>query len=133
MGAGVPLGDVTDIGTDTLCGCINTTLDNLLNRFLTNSKLPVIGVVTPTPWVGSTPDVTNNAMALYSEKIIECCKRKSIPVMDLYHESNLHPDNATFRALAYSRDEGNGVHPDENGHKIIAPMFEAFLGKLLLS
>ena len=133
LGGGFTLGDVTDTGTSTICGCINTTLDNLLNRFVSNGKLPVIGVITPTPWVGSTPDIANNSMAQYCEKLIECCRRKSIPVLDLYHESNLHPDNSAFRALAYSHDEGNGVHPDENGHKIIAPMFEAFLDKLLLS
>ena len=133
LGSGLLLGDPGDTGTDTICGCINTTLDNILNRYLTNGKLPTIGVITPTPWIGSEPSNPDNLFSRYCNAIIECCKRKSIPVLDLYRESNLHPDNATFRQLAYSRDDGGGVHPDENGHKIIAPMFEAFLYKLLLS
>ena len=129
---GTPLGTPSDTGTSTLCGCINTTLDNILNRFLTNSKLPVIGVITPTPWVGSEPSDPDNGFSLYCNAIIECCRRKSIPVLDLYRKSNLHPDNATFRTLAYSKDEGGGVHPDENGHKIIAPMFKSLLEKLII-
>ena len=130
---GLPLGSVTDTGTTTICGCINKTLDDLLNRFVTAGKVPTIGVVTPTPWIGQGPDDPNGAMALYCDAIIEICKRKSIPVLDLYHKSNLHPDDADFRALAYSKDDGNGVHPDETGHKIIAPMFESFLDSLLLN
>jgi hypothetical protein len=45
----------------------------------------------------------------------------------------LHPSNADFRTIAYSHDGGGGTHPDENGHKIIAPRFEAFLKTLLLN
>ena len=77
--------------------------------------------------------MTRMVQWLYIDAIIEICKRKSIPVLDLYHKSNLHPDDADFRALAYSKDDGNGVHPDETGHKIIAPMFESFLDSLLLN
>lgn len=133
LGGGYTLGSPTDVGTTTICGCINQTLDNILDRFLQNGKVPTIGVITPTPWVNNPPSNPTGSMSLYCDAIIQCCKRKSIPVLDLFRESNLHPDNATFRTLAYSKDEGNGVHPDETGHKIIAPMFEAFLYKLLLS
>lgn len=127
------LGDPSDSGTSTICGCINTTLDTILATFMTDSRVPVIGVITPTPWIGCDPGDDTDPMTVYCEAIIACCKARSIPVLDLYHCSNLHPNDATFRTLAYSKDEGNGVHPDETGHKIIAPMIENFLKSLILS
>ena len=120
------LGDVTDTTTDTICGCINVTLDNLYARIPTVR----LGIVTPTPWIGYPPYIENNKMELYSQKLIEICKRRSIPVLDLYHASNLRPWDETFRNLMYSRDNGNGVHPDENGHKQIYRFFLKFIETL---
>ena len=126
------VGEPTDTSIDTICGCVNNTLNTILNVYLTAGKIPTIGVITPTPWVGRIPISPTSSGAIYCDAIIACCKRLSIPVLDLFRESNLHPDNETFRTLAYSKDEGNGVHPDETGHKIIASMFENFLESLLL-
>lgn len=130
LGAGLELGTPADSGENptTLCGYINGTIDRLFNIF----PLVNLGIVTPTPWVNYTPDTPNNAMELYSNAIVEICKRRGIPCLDLYHNSGLHPDSATFRQLAYSKDDGDGVHPDETGHKIIAPRFKAFLETLLM-
>lgn len=122
------LGEVTDTGTDTLCGCINTTIDRY-NELFPGKPL---GIVTPCPWASSNPSNPNNKMALYSDAIVEICKRRSIPCLDLYHCSNLRPWEATFRELFYTRDDGGGCHPDENGHAILAPRFAAFLETLLL-
>lgn len=127
------LGDVTDtVSADTLCGYINNTFDLLFSRFTTVN----LGVITPTPWKNGsnnwTPENPGNAMELYCEAIVEICKRRSIPCLDLYHCSNLRPMDAAFRAAAYSKDEGNGIHPDETGHFLIAARFEAFLDSLLL-
>ena len=91
-----------------------------------------LGIVTPTPWVGSMPSKTTCGMAKYSEAIVEICKRRSIPCLDLYHESNLRPDDENFRKLAFSKDGGNGVHPDEKGHEIIAASFQSLLERLIL-
>jgi len=123
-----PLGEVTDTGTDTLCGCINTTIDNF------HARLPgtPLGIVTPCPWSNANPANDNCAMAKYSAAIVEICRRRSIPCLDLYHCSNLRPWEAAFRELFYTRDEGGGCHPDENGHAILAPRFAAFLEQLIL-
>ena len=88
--------------------------------------------MTPTPWVGSMPSKTTCGMAKYSEAIVEICKLRSIPCLDLYHESNLRPDDENFRKLAFSKDGGNGVHPDEKGHEIIAASFQSLLERLIL-
>ena len=122
------LGAVTDTGTDTLCGCINTTIDRY-NELFPGKPL---GIVTPCPWEGNNPSNPNNKMALYSDAIVEICRRRSIPCLDLYHCSNLRPWEAAFRGLFYTRDNGGGCHPDENGHAILAPKFAAFLEQLIL-
>ena len=128
---GLTQGNITDTTTDTICGCINQTLDRIYSRFMGVSKLPVIGIVPPTPWVGNMP-FDDGSMKPYVEALKQICNNRSIPYLDLYYCSLLNPDDATFRTLAYSKDNGGGVHPDENGHKIIAPRFKAFLETLLM-
>ena len=126
--SGLPLGTPTDSGTNTLCGCINTTIDTLI------AILPTVqlGIVTPTPWSNNMPDNTEAWMYKYSTAIVEICKLRGIPCLDLFRCSTLRPDDEQFRTLAYSKDDGNGVHPDEKGHKIIAPRFKAFLESLIM-
>lgn len=126
LDTGLPIGSVDDTGTDTLAGCINTTIDNL------QAIIPLVnlGIVAPTPWDTTQPSTSGQAFN-YVEMLKAICERRSIPFLDLWRESNLRPWNADFRALAYSKDDGGGTHPDENGHKIIAPRFKSFLETLL--
>ena len=119
------LGDPDDTETNTICGCINTTIDKLFEKY----PLANLGIVTPTPWETSR---SSDTMERYSNAIVEICKNRGIPCLDLYHCSGLRPWEETFRELAYSKDNGGGTHPDETGHAIIAPRFEAFLDSLLL-
>lgn len=125
--AGVPLGTPTDTTTDTICGAINKTIDN----YYTICPTTPIGIITPTPWAGDTPDIADSTMKLYSNAIVEICKLRGIPCLDLYHCSNLRPNDATFVSLAYSKDGANGVHPDETGHKIIASKIREFVKSLI--
>lgn len=128
LNAGLDLGTATDTGTSTIGGCINSTLDNLF------SVLPLanVGVVAPTPWIYSNPTNEPNTASQYCDLLKAICERRSIPYLDLFHCSLLRPWDSTFRTLAYSKDDGNGVHPDETGHKLIAPRFKGFLETLLL-
>jgi len=128
LGAGLPLGTETDtLASNTLCGYINATIDRLYSIMPTVN----LGIITPTPWIGNPPSNQNGDMYKYSEKLVNICKNRGIPCLDLFHCSNLRPDDATFRTLAYSKDDGGGVHPDETGHMIIAPRFKGFLETLL--
>lgn len=122
------LGTPTDTGTETICGCINTTIDNLI------AIMPAVslGIVAPTPWTNYNPATTGNAMALYVEALKTICANRSIPFLDLYHCSNLRPWTEEGRSACYSKDDGSGIHPDENGHKLIAPRFKVFLDALIL-
>ena len=127
LGAGLPIGSVDDTGTDTLAGCINTTITNLQ----TIIPLVNLGIVAPTPWDTTQPSTSGQAFN-YVEMLKAICARRSIPFLDLWRESNLRPWDANFRTVAYSHDGGSGTHPDENGHKLIAPRFKGFLETLLL-
>lgn len=124
-----PLGNITDVGTDTVCGCINKTLDNLFQVY----PLANVGIITPTPWGWYPPHITeNNKMANYSQALVDICNRRGIPCLDLYHCSGLRPWDESYLPLCYSKDDGNSVHPDEQGHKIISTKIQAFLQRLLL-
>ena len=127
LGAELELGTVTDSGTTTLAGCINTTIDNLQTRI----PLANLGIVAPTPWDTTQPATSGQAYN-YVEMLKAICEHRSIPFLDLWRGSNLRPWDSDFRTVAYSHDGGSGTHPDENGHKLIAPPFEAFLDRLLL-
>lgn len=127
LGAGLSLGSYSDTGTSTVAGCINTTLDNLY------AILPtvVVGIVAPTPWQTTQP-IPESGGYNYVKLLKEITEYRSVPFLDLYRESNLRPWDADFRPLCYSNDGGAGTHPNELGHKIIAPKFEAFLDMLLI-
>jgi lysophospholipase L1-like esterase len=98
---GVPkytIGNVDDVGTETICGCINTTLDWLQSNF----PLTPLGIISMTPWAStSVPAVYQDE---YVEKIAQICVKRGVPYLDLYHSSNLHPNSAQFKNVAYRRD-----------------------------
>jgi lysophospholipase L1-like esterase len=121
------LGKPSDKGTSTICGCVNTTIENLYAI----NPLMQIGIISPTPWIYNEPS-NNSTMVEYCDALGEICKMRGIPFLDLFRCSGLRPNDEKFRQLAYSRDEGNGVHPDETGHKIIAPKIKAFLESLIM-
>lgn len=121
------LGNVTDTGTSTICGCINTTIDNLY------AILPTVqlGIISPTPWQLADPASVANDFTKYANALKTICYNRGIPFLDLYHESNMRPWDADYRELCYSKDGGSGTHPDETGHKIISSHFMDFLNKLI--
>ena len=126
----IPIGTPEDSGTSTICGYINSAFDALFARV----PLANLGVVAPCPWV-SVNSVTGTTSKTFAENYVsalrQCCERKSIPFLDLYHGSGLRPWDSNFRDLTYTKDTLHGVHPDETGHAILAPKFSAFLDSLL--
>ncbi len=128
ISSGLEIGEPTDTGTTTICGCINTTIDN----FYSVAPYKPIGLVTPTPWA-SVP--TDSAWAnQYADAIIAIGKRRGIPVMDLFRESGIRPWAGSAYIAEYYTEDGVadvGAHPNSRGHKtFLYPHFREFLKTL---
>lgn len=123
------LGAVTDTTTDTVFGCVYTTLQNI---FATAPKA-LVGIILPTPWAQYPPYVTNTLQWEYVNGIKEIAKRYSIPVLDLYAESNMRPWDATFRTNFYKENDvqDSGTHPSSAGHARFAPKVVSFVESIL--
>lgn len=135
-------GSLNDIGnyttnpgnpTDTWAGGYNTYCARARRVFdaLLAVKTGIrIGVILPTPWVNYNPYDTASATQTDVENMLkslsDICKIYGIPVLDLYHNSNLRPWDSTFRTAYYVA--ADGYHPNEAGNKLfIAPQVEKFL------
>lgn len=132
---GFEIGNEDDKGETSMAGCINLTLDAIQNLM----PLAKLGVIAPTPWDSTQPnEVPTSKSYQYFTILKKICERRSIPFLDLWHGSGLHPWDVEFRRVAYSKDteqlDGNpaGTHPDENGHLFIAPKIKNFLETLIL-
>ena len=99
LGKGYALGSAYDETSDTIGGCMNLTIQNLINK---NPGLR-IGIVTPTPWRTNycyTPQgeanyygTTRYECDAYVDLLKEVAKRHRLPVLDLYQTFGLDPDN----------------------------------------
>lgn len=121
------LGTVTDSGTDTICGCINKTIDDLYTTFPT-AKL---GIISPCPWV-SFPTNTDNAMSRYSAALKQICEARGIPFLDLYRCSGFRPWDDAFKNLVYTLSNNDGVHPNNKGHEMLASHITQFIKTLMI-
>lgn len=118
----LPLGNITDNGTDTICGCINTAINNILSV----NPIIQIGIISPCPWKDykDTQEKWDN----YCKALEQIAKSRSIPYLDLIHCSGLRPWNDKARQLTFVDD---GVHPNEKGHKIFSSKIREFLKNML--
>lgn len=127
------IGNVTDTGTTTLCGCINTTIAN----YMSIAPGKPIGIITATPSKVQNASDPTCFMSVYTEKLLEIAKLHSLPVLDLYHCNGLQPQNLTFLEDFYTSDvngelDTNGIHPNSLGHeKFIAPKVREFIRSLI--
>ena len=128
LALGVSIGTYTDITTDTICGCINKTIDNLF------SVLPTVklGIITNVPKSNYDPmSTTESESEKLNNAVIELCKRRGIPYVDLFHSSGLRPWDSNFKALCYKHDENKG-HFDEDGHAFLAPRIKSLLDSIII-
>lgn len=123
------LGELTDTTTDTVFGCVYTTLQTIFTR----APKASVGIILPTPWAQYPPYETGTLQYDYVNGIKEIAKRYSIPVLDLYTESNMRPWDATFRANYYLENgvQDSGTHPSSAGHARFAPKVVKFVESIL--
>ena len=126
------LGVFGDTTTDTLYGAMDTFFRTVLEEH----PEMIVGTITPTKWGYLTiqygDEDAQRRCDSYVKALTEVSEKYSIPVLDLYHDSNLRPWNENFRELYYKDDNGDGkpesVHLLQEAHrKFIAPKVENFI------
>jgi lysophospholipase L1-like esterase len=128
--SGGEIGTADDTGTDTVCGCVNRTLDNILALYPEHCPLGVISPI-PADWVEASgeyqfgkqlPADDECRVSQLCNQLEIICKRRGIPYLDLFHTSNLRPWIAECRRKYFSCDnspEGDGLHLNSEGHRLI--------------
>lgn len=121
------MGTTSDVTTSTLLGSVYVALTNII----TNNPNAKIGVILPTPWAstGLNPNNLSDNANTYIEGIRTIAHKLSIPVLDLFYESNMYAWRSAFRSLYYVNSDG--VHPNSDGNKRFAYEIEAFIKKLI--
>jgi lysophospholipase L1-like esterase len=119
-----PLGAFGDTdGAVSIYGAIDSTLSQIANRFVNKT----IAIFTPLPrdnsWGVNAQGIT---LEQITQAIIKVANKYSLPVLDLYHESNFRPWNLTWRTT-YQPD---GLHPNDAGHQRLAEKILTFINSI---
>lgn len=129
----IVFGTPSDTETTSICGCMNKTFDD----FITAHPTVPLGVILPTPWKDLNPSTGSGIAVTYVSLLKDICRRKSIPVLDLFYESNIRPWYPEANEALFSKDtkfdDGtpHGTHPNDKGHKLIASRVKEFLRSLI--
>ena len=125
-----PLGVFGDSTDSTISGCINLFIQDLNNRF---PNTPIF-FFTPLPRFDAWGENSvNNSQGYKLNELVEMIKRYahhySLPVLDLYNESNFKCQT-TVQKDTWTVG-GDGVHPTHLAHERLLPIIEGFLTKNL--
>lgn len=127
----VTIGTKTDTGLNTIGGCINKTIDNILAV----NPLIHMAIALPTPWQGMNamlPSSNEYHDAVFGmiNLIEEICAYRGIPCFDLWRYSGLRPWVEAFRSEFYVATN-DGTHPNSKGHEqFIYPHMREFLREI---
>lgn len=124
------VGGLKDNNTTTLYGCMNTFLNGV---YSINAGMRV-GMILPTPWQWMNRRYPGEATTLKTEQyinaLIDFAKFNSIPILNLFDESGMHPWDDSFRTTYYKNSDG--THPNSLGHyRFIYPKVKAFIEQLV--
>ena len=121
----------------TLAGRINIALGRLKSEFAQSQII----LLTPLhraffscgPTNVQPPESFANALGLYLDDYVEVIRRAgqiwSVPVIDLYSESGLLPENDSYTPY-FANSKDDRLHPNTSGHRRIADLIEAKLNAL---
>lgn len=116
-----PFGSLDDRTPDTFCGALNTLFNGLCEHYDKKS------IVVMTPIRKENDDIPNKvsgkSLEQYVNAIIKIAGIYGLPVLDMYHFCDINP-NILEQKNTYCPD---GIHPNKEGHRIIAEMLGNFL------
>ena len=72
----------------------------------------------------SSNNETGSSMWDYVDAMQKVCAKYDIPVIDLYHNFSINADN-------YDSYTSDGIHPNEEGHSLIAKAVEKYIKSLM--
>ena len=72
----------------------------------------------------SSNNETGSSMWDYVDAMQKVCAKYNIPVIDLYHNFSINADN-------YDSYTSDGLHPNEDGHSLIAKAVEKYIKSLM--
>lgn len=120
------IGNFGDSTTDTFYGTMKVYLEMILNKY----PLAKVGWITSTPrneTIAGTSDNLHGKTSIFNTAnniIKEMCNNYSIPVLELYKESNLYPWISANNTEYFTPESGgyiaDGVHPNSKGQRIMA-------------
>lgn len=128
-----PFGELSDNTPQTFCGAVDflmrllkTKYENAKIVFMTPARAKLEGLADTQP--SNRPSKSADARELleYVKVIQQRGDKYAIPVLDLYHELGINPNNEDEKA-EYTAD---GLHFNDKGHEIIAQRLAAFLKAL---
>lgn len=129
-----PMGVFLSSTNLTVSGAINLTLQNIFAAYPL-AKVAIItplprgtkagGMDNPSPNFGENPAPNVDGVNLenIANELIRYAKHYSLPILDLYHQSNFLASSSTFQNACMT----DGVHPNDAGHAIIGQKVLKFL------
>lgn len=124
-----PMGDFSDRTADSFCGALNVLYGKLKQKF----PNAIIVVITPLHMLDDTkkggryPEIKEPlVLSDYVAEIKKAANFYNLPVLDLFSCEELNPNNPKVKEC-YMPD---GIHPNSQGHKILADLIEEFLNEL---
>lgn len=116
-----PFGTHADRDDSTVTGALHTLCRYLIDTYPT----AVIAICTPTHREGENiPDSNGKVLADYVKMIRETAEHYSLPIIDLYATAGMQPEMESSR----ERYMPDGLHPNDEGQRLIAERIASFLG-----
>ena len=119
---------------DTTSATIYGSMYKFFNDLFTEFNGVRIGCISPINWKNPNTTLVNQ----YLKALEDTCKYFNVPYLDLFHETNLRPNDASFLSTYYLSDgaghdattDTGGVHPNSAGHKLFYGRIKEFINKL---
>lgn len=114
-------GTIEDFKNKTDNGTFAANFRKLVDAIYNANPYAKIVVITPTHYTD------NGYLKQIAELERDICKEMSIPCADCYTESGVNPSNASLYAI------DSGLHPNQNGYRLIANLLYNALKKVIIN